>query len=284
MCIRGGPARCQPRRRSPRTDRSSSVFPTSAGLLICFTLSFIVPSFFTMSSSSSSSTAGSRALQETLHVLLTRISATMEHVQNWPSEQQQQQQQQKQAHSQQGGNSSSKSSAAGTDTNIHVSSTTQLIHHLNQVVTALQRVEGTIQSDAGLRKSLQECMVPVDLLDLLDSSKLNPDVFARGLLREALGQLAGLRRRKLALEMLGSAIQSGIQKRKRRKQLMQLDAAPSAVTLATTTVPSDSHVPTYNDGGRGDPPAPAATATTTTTDISPSTSSSLPSAKRQRTD
>ena len=39
------------------------------------------------------------------------------------------------------------------------------------------------------------------------------DCFSRGLLREALGQLAGLKRRKLALEMLGSAVQSGLNKK-----------------------------------------------------------------------
>lgn len=32
-------------------------------------------------------------------------------------------------------------------------------------------------------------------------------------MREALGQLAGLKRRKLALEMLGNAVQSGLNKR-----------------------------------------------------------------------
>jgi hypothetical protein len=36
------------------------------------------------------------------------------------------------------------------------------------------------------------------------------DCFSRGLLREALGQLAGLKRRKLTLEMLGAAIQTGL--------------------------------------------------------------------------
>lgn len=39
---------------------------------------------------------------------------------------------------------------------------------------------------------------------------LRLDCFSRGLLREALGQLAGLKRRKLALEMLGAAIQNGL--------------------------------------------------------------------------
>jgi hypothetical protein len=120
------------------------------------------------------------------------------------------------------------------------------------VVTALQKVEGVIKADAVLKKSLQECKVPINLLDLLDHGNgLNPgksdkcrtstnvlytipptgfsmsvntcgssflrlilllDCFSRGLLREALGQLAGLKRRKLALEMLGAAIQAGLDK------------------------------------------------------------------------
>ena len=40
------------------------------------------------------------------------------------------------------------------------------------------------------------------------------DCFSRGLLRESMGQLAGLKRRKLALEMLGSAVQAGLNSRK----------------------------------------------------------------------
>jgi hypothetical protein len=222
--------------------------------------------------SSSSSTAGSRALQETLHVLLTRISATMEHVQNWPSEQQAQAQQ---------GNSSNKSptgtaAGTGTETNIHVSSTTQLIQHLNHVVTALQRVEGTVRSDAGLRKSLQECPIPVDLLDLLDSSKLHPDVFARGLLREALGQLAGLRRRKLALEMLGSAIQSGIHRRKRRRKLLQQQVSEEE---ASSTRP-EAEAASADDGTLATAAATTATATATN---ATDPSSALPAATRERT-
>ena len=40
------------------------------------------------------------------------------------------------------------------------------------------------------------------------------DCFSRGLLKEALGQLAGLKRRKLALEMLGAAVQTGLNHKK----------------------------------------------------------------------
>ena len=39
------------------------------------------------------------------------------------------------------------------------------------------------------------------------------DCFSRGLLSDALEQLAGLKRRKLALEMLGSAVQKGLNER-----------------------------------------------------------------------
>ena len=50
-----------------------------------------------------------------------------------------------------------------------------------------------------------------DFLTFSSSSLL--DCFSRGLLREALGQLAGLKRRKLALEMLGAAVQAGLSTR-----------------------------------------------------------------------
>lgn len=118
--------------------------------------------------------------------MLTRLAKTTDLIKTWPE-------------------------SDGDDASIHVETTTKLITCVLDVVTALQRVEGVIRTDAVLKKSLQECKVPINLLDLLDHGNgLNPDCFSRGLLREALGQLAGLKRRKLALEMLGAAIQSGL--------------------------------------------------------------------------
>jgi hypothetical protein len=198
-----------------------------------------------MSSSSQGSGGGdARALQEALHILLTRLAATQEHVQKWPSDQ------------------SAAAAAAGTTENIHVSSTTKLIQLLNEVVTALRGVEDTIRKDAALRKSLAECPIPVDLLDLLDSSRLNPDVFARGLLREALGQLAGLRRRKLALEMLGAAIQSGINRKMQSRAAVEGDVAnpthprasgPAAEAgVVATTAPTERELP-EKDNESGSP-------------------------------
>jgi hypothetical protein len=86
-----------------------------------------------------------------------------------------------------------------------------LIVSIQALVKDLQDVEGVIKTKADLRKFLAQCQVPINLLDLLDHGDgLNPDCFSRGLLREALGQLGGLKRRKLALEMLGAAVQSGL--------------------------------------------------------------------------
>jgi len=132
---------------------------------------------------------GDKNLQERLHILLTRLATTTDLIKTWPE-------------------------SDGDDASVHVETTTKLITAVLGVVAALQKVEGVIKADAVLKRSLQECKVPINLLDLLDHGNgLNPDCFSRGLLKEALGQLAGLRRRKLALEMLGTAIQTGLNQR-----------------------------------------------------------------------
>lgn len=132
-------------------------------------------------------TQGARTLQDKLHELLSRLAGTIEHVKNWPE---------------------------STDASIHVESTSRLISSIREIITLLQSVESTVQNDHELRQSLQTILIPMDLLELLDHG-LNPDCFSRGLLREAMGQLAGLKRRKLALEMLGAAVQKGLDKRLR---------------------------------------------------------------------
>lgn len=52
------------------------------------------------------------------------------------------------------------------------------------------------------------------------------DCFSRGLVKEALGQLQGLKRRKKALEMLGAAVQAGLE---------QQDAAAAAAAVKVQT-------------------------------------------------
>lgn len=130
-----------------------------------------------------------RRLQERLHELLSRLAATIDKVKSWPE-------------------------ASGDDASIHVEKTSQLIANIRTVLDRLKKVEDTVKDDAALRASLQQCCIPLDLLDLLDSSHLHPDCFSRGLLREAMGQMAGLKRRKLALELLGVAVQSGINQKR----------------------------------------------------------------------
>jgi len=127
---------------------------------------------------------GARKLQDQLHELLTRLAGTIEHVKNWPE---------------------------STDASKHVESTTKLIASIREIIASLQRVETCVKDDPELRTSLQNCLIPMDLLELLDYG-LNPDCFCRGLLREAMGQLQGLKRRKRALEMLGAAVQKGLEK------------------------------------------------------------------------
>ena len=93
---------------------------------------------------------GSENLQERLHILLNRLAKTTDLIKTWPE-------------------------SDGDDASIHVETTTKLITCLLDVVTALQKVEGVIKTDSVLRKSLKECKVPINLLDLLDHGNgLNP--------------------------------------------------------------------------------------------------------------
>lgn len=150
--------------------------------------------------------SGAKNLQERLHILLTRLAKTTDLIKTWPE-------------------------SDGDDASIHVETTTKLITCVLGVVAALEKVEGVLKVDAVLKKSLQECKVPINLLDLLDHGNgLNPDCFSRGLLREALGQLAGLKRRKLALEMLGAAIQNGLDQQDAANNGKQFVASPTPMT------------------------------------------------------
>lgn len=134
-------------------------------------------------------TAGARNLQDRLHELLSRLASTSDIVKNWPE-------------------------SEGDNSSIHVERTTRLIASIRETITSISKVEGVVQADAALKQSLTECLIPFDLLDLLDhGGGLNPECFSRGVLQEAMGQLAGLKRRKRALEMLGFAVQRGIEQR-----------------------------------------------------------------------
>jgi hypothetical protein len=59
------------------------------------------------------------------------------------------------------------------------------------------------------------------------------DCFSRGLLREALGQLAGLKRRKLAMGLLAAAVQSGLNKRDAEGKQLAAVGADAAAAAAS---------------------------------------------------
>ena len=173
--------------------------------------------------SASSNTAAGEYLLERLRILLHRLQATTELLQNWPETQ---------------GDYSAK---------IHADSATELIASMRKIVLGIRSVErhvngtgpavaqgsssgsgeqGSTGSSSGssaiskealeaFRVSLEEkCPIPLDLLDLLNVGGqpfgLNPQCYARGLMKESMRQLAGLERRKRALDMLAGAIEVGI--------------------------------------------------------------------------
>ena len=104
--------------------------------------------------------SGAKSLQERLHILLTRLAKTTDLIKTWPE-------------------------SDGDDASIHVETTTKLITCVVDVVTALERVEGVIKADAVLKKSLQECKVSINLLDLLDHGNgLNPGKSVRYQVKE----------------------------------------------------------------------------------------------------
>jgi len=85
-----------------------------------------------------------------------------------------------------------------------------------------ESISGSSMSKEALeafRSSLEDkCPIPLDLLDLLDvvitqsnPFGMNPQCYARGLMKESMRQLAGLERRKRALAMLAQSIEIGME-------------------------------------------------------------------------
>lgn len=144
-------------------------------------------------SSSAATTSGSAKLQERLHALINNLYHTTELVKNWED------------------------SENASD---HVQTTTKLIASLQEVLQSVKDVETKVlkgdgtEGDKKIIQELKDSPVPLDLLELMDyGGGVNPDVFARGLLQTALRQLAGLKRRKLALGLLGAAVSDGMKRR-----------------------------------------------------------------------
>ncbi len=150
-------------------------------------------------------TAAGEYLLERLRILLNRLQTSADILQNWPETQ-------------------------GDSSKVHADTGKELIASIRKIVTGLRSVErhvnGTGPSPAAnipaaaldkFRTSIDEkCPIPLDLLDLLDIGQpfgINPQCYARGLMKEAMRQLTGLERRKKALAMLGDAIEKGLNDR-----------------------------------------------------------------------
>jgi hypothetical protein len=161
------------------------------------------------STTTTSNTVAGEYLLERLRILLNRLQSTSDTLQNWPE-------------------------SGGDSSKVHQDAATELIASIRKIVLGVRSVErhvngtgpsssegtktdqGTIPKEAleAFRASLDDkCPIPLDLLDLMDVGHpfgMNPQCYARGLMKEALRQLAGLERRKRALDMLGKAIEEGM--------------------------------------------------------------------------
>jgi Transcription factor subunit Med10 of Mediator complex len=131
-------------------------------------------------------TPAAKIFQDQLHDIITRLSVTMAHIKNW----------------------NEAADNSNSTANVHVESTTRLIELVQSIVKSIQKVESTLQKNVDLRQVLQNIHVPYDLLELLDYTNINPDIYLRGLVNEATGQLVGLQRRKNALHLLSTTIEN----------------------------------------------------------------------------
>ena len=64
-----------------------------------------------------------------------------------------------------------------------------------------------LKSNLVLRQVLQNIYVQYDLLELMDYTFINPDLYTHGLMTETTQQLVGLQRRKNALHLLSATIE-----------------------------------------------------------------------------
>ena len=162
-----------------------------------------------------------QSLQERLHTLLTRLSKTTEILRTWPSEDH---------HTQ--------------TTTLLIQSLHMVVEGIKQVEEKVNGAPDDSKSTGAengmiLQAKLRQTAIPLDLLDLMDYgiidlnrnihrkggaslgvvntplepshfTGLNPDCFARGLLRESLRQIGNMNRRKAALKMLAVSIQNGM--------------------------------------------------------------------------
>lgn len=166
-----------------------------------------------------------QSLQERLHTLLTRLSDASKILSTWPETQ------------------------TGDDSiSIHTKTTSKLIQAIQRTVDGIKLVEEKVNAgaytgddskpspeDIALTNQLRQTPVPIDLLDMMDyAHNVNPDCFARGLIKESMKQLGNLQRRKASMRLLAKAIDNGMKNKERQleilKTLKNIDAQLEATT------------------------------------------------------
>jgi hypothetical protein len=147
-----------------------------------------------------------QSLQERLHTLLSRLSDCGEILKTWPE------------------------TKTGDDASIHIRQTDKLIASIQRIIGGIKQVEEKVNSvpaegtptDEDIANKLRQIAIPLDLLDMTDfAGGLNPDCFARGLIKESLRQMGNLQRRKTSMKMLAVTIQNGIDARERQLEILK---------------------------------------------------------------
>mmetsp|Transcript_4768 Transcript_4768/g.9408 ORF Transcript_4768/g.9408 Transcript_4768/m.9408 type:complete len:217 (+) Transcript_4768:66-716(+) len=162
---------------------------------------------------SSSVTVATVGLPLRLRDMLDALSTTIETLKSWPAE---------------------TGERAEESETVHDVRTAEFMGCVRRIASAISRVE-KITNDDTCRKFLDRCRVPLDLLDLLDfgygsfdisgnksgkmagtgaTGGLNPELYARGIMEEAMRQHAALQRRRGALRDLGLAVREWLEEKK----------------------------------------------------------------------
>eukprot|EP00557_Chaetoceros_sp_GSL56_P001315 CAMPEP_0176494626 /NCGR_PEP_ID=MMETSP0200_2-20121128/10207_1 /TAXON_ID=947934 /ORGANISM="Chaetoceros sp., Strain GSL56" /LENGTH=151 /DNA_ID=CAMNT_0017892417 /DNA_START=144 /DNA_END=596 /DNA_ORIENTATION=- len=93
---------------------------------------------------------------------------------------------------------------------------------VNNVSVETSTEQSSGSGDEDIANKLRQIAVPLDLLDMMDcAGGLNPDCFARGLIKEALRQMGNLQRRKASMKMLAATIQNGLDARERQLEILK---------------------------------------------------------------
>jgi hypothetical protein len=125
------------------------------------------------------------------------------------------------------------------NTLIHAETTSRLIILIQEVLKSLHNVEMTLKTNTELRTILLNIQVPIDLLELMDYTNINPDLYVRGFVQVATQQLIGLQRRKNALHALGTTIEQRLMMTQEQKKEQKTKTKKESDPIESTTTKKD---------------------------------------------